>query len=81
MAPDVPSAAVSAAMVELDRWQWPGKRGKQVRDLVTKMLAAAVPAIAAAERERIRSLLPYNRNCCEGFPAAVADLIGEHADG
>lgn len=40
----------------------------------------AVPYIAAAERKRLRSLLPYNVNCCEGFPAAVADLISEHAE-
>ena len=38
-------------------------------------------AIRADERARIRSLLPYNINCCDGFPAAVADLIGEHGDG
>ena len=40
----------------------------------------AVPYIAAAERERLRSLLPYNVNCCDAFAAAVADLLGEHED-
>jgi hypothetical protein len=44
-------------------------------------IGQAVAAQAAySERARIRSLLPYNVNCCEGFPAAVADLIGEHED-
>lgn len=42
--------------------------------------AAAEAAIRADERARIRSLLPYNVNCCDGFPAAVADMIGEHGD-
>jgi hypothetical protein len=46
----------------------------------TAVVRAAAPHIRADERARIRSLLPYNVNCCEGFPAAVADLIGEHED-
>lgn len=37
-------------------------------------------AIRGDERARIRSLVGYNVSCCEGFPAAVADLIGEHGD-
>ena len=51
-------------------------RGGTVRD----MLEAAQPWIRADERARIRSLLPYNVNCCDGFPAAVADMIGEHGE-
>jgi hypothetical protein len=44
-------------------------------------IGRAVAAQAAYnERARIRGLLPYNVNCCEGFPAAVADLINEHED-
>jgi len=43
-------------------------------------LAGQMKAERADERARIRSLLPYNINCCEGFPAAVADMIGEHGD-
>jgi hypothetical protein len=44
-------------------------------------IGQAVAAQAAYnERARIRSLLPYNVNCCDGFPAAVADMINEHGD-
>lgn len=51
------SAAVDAATEALNRWQWPGRRGREVRDLVTRMVAAAAPHIAAAERHSILSLL------------------------
>jgi hypothetical protein len=51
------SAAVEAATEELRRWQWPGQRGKEVRDLVTKMVAAAAPHIVTAERQRIYAQL------------------------
>ena len=50
------------------------------RDQARRLLEAAWPLIAADERARIRTLLPCNVNCCEGFPAAVADMIGEHGD-
>ena len=49
-------------------------------ELIDMGLDAATPVIRADERARIRSLLPYNVNCCEVFPAAVADLIGEHGE-
>ena len=50
------------------------------RDQVRRLLEGAWPLIAAEERARIRALLPYNVNCCDGFGAAVADMIGEHGD-
>jgi hypothetical protein len=52
-----------------------------IRQAIADAVVAAVePVIRADERARIRALLPYNVNCCDGFPAAVADMIGEHGD-
>lgn len=48
--------------------------------ILSEVIGTVDAAIRADERARIRSLLPYNHNCCGGFPAAVADLIGEHGD-
>lgn len=48
------------------------------REVDMRIGEAVAEAARADERANIRSLLPYNVNCCEGFPAAVADLIGEH---
>lgn len=81
----VPDAAVEAAYVaeaEHARTRRPDGGGHAMppRDQVRRMLEAAAPVLAAEERARIRALLPYNVNCCEGFPAAVADMIGEHGD-
>lgn len=72
--------AAMAAEAEYAKTRRPDGRGWGMppRDQVRRLLAAAFPLIAAEERARIRDLLPYNVNCCEGFPAAVADMIGEH---
>ena len=67
----IPDAVINAASAAE-----PGVNRHQVR----RMLEAAWPLIAAEERARIRALLPYNVNCCDGFEAAVADMIGEHGD-
>ena len=80
---NVPDAITDAAMdaeVEYARTRRPDGGGHAMppRDQVRRLLAAAFPLIAAEERARIRDLLPYNVNCCEGLPAAVADMIGEH---
>jgi hypothetical protein len=68
---DVPASWIQAAE---DNYSMHGQ------GLLRNILAGVAPLIRADERARIRSLLPYNVNCCESFPAAVADLIGEHGD-
>jgi hypothetical protein len=80
--PDAILDAVMAAEVEYVKTRKPADCGWVAvpRDQVRRLLAAAFPLIAAEERARIRALLPYNVNCCEGFPAAVADMIGEHQE-
>jgi hypothetical protein len=50
------------------------------REVDVRIGEAVAKAARADERARIRSLLPYNVNCCDGFPAAVADLTGEHGE-
>ena len=78
----IPDEAVQAAMAR--RADLPADRPDPAvlsdETLTRKMLEAAMPFLAAEERARIRALLPYNVNCCDGFPAAVADMIGEHGD-
>lgn len=49
-------------------------------ELARAALEAAAPILAAAERERIRGLLPYHVPCCPDFYASVGDLINEHED-
>jgi hypothetical protein len=64
-----------------DSWLIPWEQMDAGQREVDIRIGQAVAAQAAYnERARIRSLLPYNVNCCEGFPAAVADMIGEHGD-
>lgn len=43
-------------------------------------LAARLEGDGAAERARIRALLPYHVPCCERFLESVADLVNEHED-
>lgn len=79
---NIPDEAVRAAMARradllADN---PDQMVLSDKTLTRLMLEAAAPFIAAEESARIRALLPYNVNCREGFPAAVADMIGEHGD-
>ena len=79
--PDAIIDAAIAAEVEYARTRTTGGIWIAApRDQVRRLLEAAWPLIAAEERARIRALLPYNVNCCDGFGAAVADMIGEHGD-
>lgn len=50
------------------------------KELATAALDAAAPILAAAERARIRALLPYHVPCCPGFYDSVGDLVNEHED-
>jgi hypothetical protein len=77
MTADLPPEAITAAALVLADVEGDDQT---YRALADDVLRAAAPAIRADERARIRSLLPYNVNCCDGFGAAVADLIGEHGD-
>lgn len=62
------------------------RRGRPLPDepwtriLAQAAVEAAGPVIAAGERDRIRSLLPYHVPCCENFLASVGDLVNEHED-
>jgi hypothetical protein len=80
--PDEIINAAIAAEVEYAQTRKPdgGCHAMPPRSQVRRLIEAAAPLIAAEERARIRALLPYNVNCCEGFPDAVADMIGEHQD-
>jgi len=57
---------------------WDELNDEGQREVDMRIGEAVAKAARADERARIRSLLPYNVNCCAGFPAAVADMIGEH---
>jgi hypothetical protein len=80
--PDEIIDAAFAAEIEYAQTRKPDGGGHSMprRGQVRRLIEAAAPLIAAEERARIRALQPYNVNCCEGFPDAVADMIGEHGD-
>lgn len=78
-AADLPPLSVNQAALAIAEI-FPGIGMDMASKAARAALEAGAPGMRADERARIRSLLPYNVNCCDGFGAAVADLIGEHGE-
>jgi len=78
--PEATDGGIAAAAGAIERYC--DNHGIPMPSPSTALLMATIaqPCIAAAERERIRSLLPYHVARCGNFAASVGDLINERED-